>query len=113
MTDVLNIPKLPDEDDTEGLRAHLRNGISAILQNSQVQLQPDVVSNQKDSPVHIDVANQVNPFAVHEPLYVSQTKLLSGLSLMLISPRAVWRLTYREKSNNSVRSEGMKTFWFL
>ena len=71
MTDVLNIPKLPDEDDSKGLRAYLRNGISAILHNSQVQLQPDVVSNQKDHPVNVDVANQINLFAVHEPLYVS------------------------------------------
>ncbi|KAJ4005929.1 ubiquitin ligase (cullin) of SCF [Fusarium irregulare] len=83
MTDVLNIPKLPDEDDTEGLRAHLRNGISAILQNSQVQLQPDVVSNQKDSPVHIDVANQVNPFAVHEPLYDLIKLLAEHVQLVL------------------------------
>ena len=56
MTDVLNTPKLPDEDDTEGLRAYLRNGISAILHKPQVQLQPDVVSIQKDHPVNVDVA---------------------------------------------------------
>ncbi|RBR20335.1 uncharacterized protein FIESC28_05299 [Fusarium coffeatum] len=66
MTDVLNIPELPDEDDTEGLRAYLTSGISAILNDPKLQLQPNVYMN----------------------LYTS-----------------VWRLTYREKSNESARSD--------
>ncbi|KAF4960067.1 hypothetical protein FSARC_10562 [Fusarium sarcochroum] len=42
MANAQNTPKLPDENDNQGLQAYLRNGISAIHNNPELQLQPSV-----------------------------------------------------------------------